>query len=406
MVTFRVLLASFFFEIELMVETAYAGILLVYLVYRLATRALAGNLRFNSFEIYMGLLFLLPIIAAIGAQRVFGQPLFYGMGASRDFYLLYGGLVVYDLLRRNAVSIELVERMFVFTAWATLIFYYAVSLLIDPGQYKETGLAGSNPEKGGEVYYRFNMAFMFFGSIYYIVKGFYQKRYHFFGYAALFLFYIFFMRLDRTSMAVVIAAITMFFLTGLHPKRLVLWLGFVVLVLAAGGLAAIIFFPTEVQQYQAMFREAMELAGFAQPIAGDETIRVYEMNVALEQIARSPIIGNGRLSNHWVEGGYNRFFGFFYPSDIGVPGQIFIYGFPGAMILYAQFFFALWYASRIKTIKRNVFLVTIKFFMLTLGLDALTNGYVTMYAAQSITALAIIYFFFQKDKIARLSSRA
>jgi len=43
---------------------------------------------------------------------------------------------------------------------------------------------------------------------------------------------------------------------------------------------------------------------------------------------------------------------------------------------------------------------------LTLGLDALTNGYVTMYAAQSITALAIIYFFFQKDKIARLSSRA
>ncbi len=403
MVTFRVFLSSFLFDIELLVETAYEGFLIFYLFYRLASRALAGNLRANSLEIYLGLMFFLPFISALGARFTFGQPIFYGLMTSREFYLMYGALLVYDLLRRGVVSIELVERLFVFTAWFNLILFYGLSLLTNPSDFRDTGLAGSNPEKGDSVYYRFNMAYMFFGSIYYFVKGFYQHKYRFFLFSGLFLFYILFFRLDRTSMAVAMAAMALFFVTGFHFKRQVLWIGGAGLLLVAGWLFASTFFPQELEQYSDMFVEALQLAGVSKPADGDESIRIYEMKVATEHIMKSPFIGNGKLSNEWAEGGYNKFLGFFYPSDIGVPGQVFIYGIPGAIILYGQFLLAGIYISRIKNTKRNVFLVSLKFFMLALGLDALTNGYVTMYAAQTITALVLIYFFYQKDRIIKNS---
>ncbi len=399
MVTYRVLLISLIPAVELILEALYVGAIFVYLAYRAISRVVAGNFRFNSLEIYLILLFFLPVWAANGARLEFGQPLFYGVAALRDFYLIFGALIVYNMLRNKEVSMELVERMFLATAWFSILMFYFMTLFTNPKQYQDTGLAGANTAKGGDVYYRFNMAFVFLGTIYYFVKGFYHRKIHYFAISFFFLFYVVFLRFDRTCMAVLIASLGLFYLTALTTRKQIL----VILSVLVPGilvfLLGLLFLPQLFEQYYFMFADAMATLLGTYSAEGEESVRLRELEIALEYIAKNPITGNGKVSQQWVEGGYNYFLGFFYASDVGIYGQIFIYGFVGAIVLYGQFFFALYYALKIKHIKRNVFLVTLKFFLLALALDSITTGYLTIYAAQTVTATILIYYYYQQDRV-------
>jgi len=399
MVTFRVLLVSVVPEVELVAEALYEAIILLYLVYRLSLRVVSGNLRLNSLELYLVLMFFLPVIAANGARAEFGQPMIYGILTFRDFYLIFGGLIVYNMLRTNTVTIQLVEKMLVLTAWINVLMFYFMSLFVDPRQFIETGLAGANDAKGGDVYFRFNMAYIFFGSIYYFVKAFYRKNFKYLILGAVFLFYVTFFRFDRTSMASVFGALAMFFVTALTPRRQLMWIliGFIPILF----LVTSVYFvsPELFEQYYLMFADAFATLLGTANAEGEESVRLNELRIALEHIEKNPLIGNGKVSNQWVEGGYSHFLGFFYASDVGIFGQIFMYGFIGAFLLYFQFLLSLNYALKIRHIKRNVFLVSLKFMMFAIMLDSITNGYLTIYAAQSVTALILIYYFYQKDFI-------
>ena len=224
MLTYRVLLISFIPEAELVGEALYIVVIFFYLAYRIVHRVISGNFRFNSLEIYLALIFLLPVWAANGARMEFGQPLIYGVATYRDFYLVFGGLIVYNLLRTNKVEMELVEKMFIWTAWFCVIMFYVMTLFTDPRQFQDTGLAGANSIKGEAVYYRFNMAFVFFGSLYYGVKAFYEKKFIYIVYSVFFAVYVLFLRFDRTSIATLVAAFGAFYVTALTPRKQLLWI--------------------------------------------------------------------------------------------------------------------------------------------------------------------------------------
>ncbi len=406
MITFRVLLISLIPEAELIMEAIYELIIFIYLGYRLVHRAQSGNLRFNSLEIYLVLIFFLPFLASYAAMLEFGQPIWYGIGTFRDFYLIFGGLIVYNMLRNNTVSIELVERMFVLTAWANVLLFYFMTLFTNPAQYQDTGLAGANTAKGGDVYYRFNMAFVFFGTIYYFTKAFFRKKPHLMLYGLIFFVYVVFFRFDRTSIAVLVAALVALYATALAPRRQMIWLLGAITPLSAVIILVYFANPGIYSKYYLMFADAFSTLGGSLNAEGEESVRLSELRIAYEYIEKNPWIGNGKVSPRWVEGGYNYFLGYFYQSDIGFVGQIFMYGFLGAALLYFQFALAINYILRIKHIKRNVFLVTLKFFLLALALDTITTGYLTIYAAQSMTPLILIYFFYQKDRILQVKIQA
>lgn len=397
-ITYRVLLVTELAPVELVMEMIYVGSLGLYLLYRISKRIFEYNFRFNSLEIYLGLLMLLPILPAIASNVVFGQPLLYGFGTFQDFYLLVGALVVYNMLRSNEVSIELVEKAFVAVTWFNVLMFYFLSLFTDPAALRDTGLAGGNSVKGSDVYYRFNMTFIFFGSIYYGVKAFYKKNYLYLGYAAIFLVYLIFFRMDRTSMAVTAAALLLFFFTALRLREQVLHLSRFLVPIFGGVLIVWFFLPEIYDQYYLMFEDAVSTVVGGTNAEGEESVRVYEMKVALEYIDKNPLMGNGKVSSKWIPGGYDYFFGFFYPSDIGIFGQIFMFGYIGAFLLYFQYLLAFFYLWRIRHIKRNTFLTALKFLLLALFLDNLTNGYITIYAAHSLTVLAIIFYFYQLDR--------
>ncbi|MGB6037238.1 MAG: hypothetical protein WBG42_13275, partial [Cryomorphaceae bacterium] len=74
-------------------ETLLEGMILLYVAWRLAKRGLEKNWSVNPMEIYLGILFLFPILPALAAIKEFDQPFFYGLATYRDFYLLFGGLI-------------------------------------------------------------------------------------------------------------------------------------------------------------------------------------------------------------------------------------------------------------------------------------------------------------------------
>lgn len=405
-ITHRILLSTFFIQAELILETIYLVVLFFYLLGRIIKRLFNGNLTVNTLELFLMLFMLLPIWGGIASYKAYGQPLMFGFLTFRDFYLIVGSLFVYNLLRENKITIKMVEEAFVAVAWFSLIFFYVSTIFTDPSRYQDTGIAGFNLAKGGDVYYRFNMVFMFFGSVYYCVKAFYKRNIIYLAFGALFLFYIVAIRLDRTSIVVVLAALGAFFVTALSVKYQVISFLRFAFPITAVVISLLFLFPDQLANYERMFGDVFKtITGQANQNLQKVSIRLYELDIALEGIRENPIQGNGKVSKRWVEGGFNFFHKFFYPSDLGFIGQIFLYGYIGAFLIYSQFLFALYHIFKIKTIKKNIFLVTLKFYLLALFLDSLTNGYLTNYAAHAMTVVILIYFFYQKDRQLQLQNK-
>lgn len=397
--TYRNFLASIMYQVELTLETIMEGLVFLYVLYRIVKRIIDKNYRFYGIEIYLGLLFVFPIFPAIAAWREFDQPIFYGVATYRDWYLLFGGLFIYNLLREGYVSIKTVEHSFVTLSVIFMLFSYFLTLFVDPVQFQDTALSGANPEKGGEVYYRLNMSMFFFGSVYFTVKAFYQKNLIYFGIAALFIFYVVFIRLDRTSIAVLGLGLGLFFVTAVPLKTQVLTIFRALIPVATIALFIAIFQVELYEQYYKMFLDVFDTAGKAGSGSLEDNIRLMEVDIAVKGFLKNPIFGNGKVSHYFVPDGYNHFYGFFYTSDVGIFGYLFSSGIVGLLLIFFQFVLAIKYIRGIKFIKRNVFLVTLKFSLLVHALDAITTEYLTIYAGQTLTMILLIFFYYQRDKV-------
>ncbi len=399
--TYRVMLVSMFTVHELIVELAYLLFLFGYIFLRIAKRVMRQDYRLNNLEVIMAVLFFLPFIPAFSSYREWDQPFIYGLGTMREFYLLYGGLITYNLLREKKVTMKMVEKAMVTAAWMAILFFYGMSLLTDPMQFNETGFAAAHEAKGGEAYYQFQTGFMFFGSIYYPIKAFLERRYHLLIYGGIFLAYVVLFRLDRTTMAVIGFALIAFFVTKLTIKqqvRNVVRFG-VPLVMVIG--LAILIKPDFAKNYTMMFGEILEVASNSEEEDIDTNIRLYELDIAYRYIEKNPFFGSGKVSRQWKYGGYSYFFGYFFITDIGIIGAIFCYGIIGTAILYSQYLFALYFSLKNRLLRDDPFLVACQFGLLAISLDSLTNGYLTIYAAQAFTMSIIIYRYYEMDVLLR-----
>ncbi len=398
MLTYRVLLISLIPEVELVLEALYEVVLVFYFIYRVIRRVSIGDFRVNLFELYILGLIILPVFSSVAALREFGQPIYYGLASQREFYLFLGVLVVYNMLRSGEITIKMVERAFLVVAWFTALMFYFMTLFTDPRQYIDTGLAGANTLKGESAFYRFNMVFIFFGSIYYSVKAFIERKPFYLAHAVFFAFYCVAFRLDRTTIAVMGAGVIAFFFFEVRLNKKVAFL----LASFVPGILLIIlvylFADKTFDTYELMFKDAFATSTGGVSQQGYESVRIYEAGIAQQQIDKNPFWGNGSVSQQWVPGGYNYFFRYFYASDVGYLGQIFLYGYIGAAFLYGQYLLALYYILRIKHITGNVFLSTLKFFLLALALDSITTGFLTVYSSQTVTVVMLLCYFYEMDR--------
>lgn len=350
--------------------------------------------KFKFFHLLGIILCTLPIIAALSAKFEFNQPLIYGLLSQRDYFLILTGYLLYYLLDTKIISLNMLESSFVKVSWVTLILFSLTILFVDPEQYVKTGIVGFKEIKGGYVF-RFQMIFILFGAIYYIIKGIRKKKLLHFIYAGLFIYYVLFIRQDRTTALFLLFTIVVLSFGELSLKKLLgsFAIGFIVL-LCLIVYAYLIEYDGLNQIGQLYYDTYLTLQGETLP-GEKEDVRWSEIEIAMKYIKKNPIWGNGELSRQWNDG-FNQL-GRFYPSDIGIFGIIFIYGIIGFLIACLQITYAYILHKRIRS-KSSIFVSAATYTALMFYINSLSDGSLVQRTAIGMTMISIMYFYWKTLK--------
>ncbi|NND77510.1 MAG: O-antigen ligase family protein [Flavobacteriales bacterium] len=397
-ITFRLFNNTILSAISKLVETGYLGVLLLYLASRFIHRIFSSNVKLNGLEIMYVIFLSLPALPAIAATQVWDQPFLLGLISMRGFYLIIGGLLIYNLCKDNPRKLLVLEKSMVSTAWIGLVVFYLTSFFVNPAQFLDSRIVSYSANRGGLLIFKFGMGFVFFGCIYYFIRLVKKGSPLNLAYFMAFFIYLTFFRLDRTSITAVVLALGLFYILNIQIRKQLIAFFAVVLPMMLALIVYYLIDPGPFENFLFMFENmAYVLSGQTNPEVGF-SVRFYEADIANKYIEKNPFLGNGKLSNAFIEGGFNALFMYFFPSDIGLIGTIFTYGIPGAFILYSQFIFAIYWISKIRYFRKNVFFQSCCFYLLVLFLDSISNGYLTVFAAQTISVIAIIFLFYEFDK--------
>ena len=331
---------------------------------------------------------LFPVIGSLSAYTEFGQPLQHGFIHQRDFYLFLIGIVItYQI--KSIIELKYIERSFVLICWLSLFIFLITPLFIDPEKYLATDFVGFNPLKGGYIY-KFIMTFMVFGFLYYGILFFRNKRILDAIYAMPFLYYLFFVRQDRSIILLFGLTFIIFFLKRIFPLNKIKY-----------GIISIVFtvsiglFLSLVQtNYFEKFTNVITVFSGEETNEASTNIRSKEIAIALPFIAKNPYFGNGELSNQW-NGGYQTVFGYFFPSDIGLIGELYVFGIVGTLLLHVQFIFGAFYIRRTTDRKHDHFFIVLSYLLLYTFLDSLTAGQTIFYAANSMIIISLLYSYYK-----------
>lgn len=181
------------------IEAAFIAVILVVgILTLLKSYVVKRIIPSNNFTInYMVLSFILVFISTILAKINFGQPLIYGILASRRALYCLNGVILLVLLQKEKISLEKIKNLFVFCFVITLVLYYIINILYPPGtlllEY------GDEITKGFVAYsdarnvsrYRFDLSIILFGVIYSLlnIKNKKYLLYMLFSLAYIFFFY-------------------------------------------------------------------------------------------------------------------------------------------------------------------------------------------------------------------------
>ncbi|MEO8068867.1 MAG: hypothetical protein ABI599_14315 [Flavobacteriales bacterium] len=402
-ITCRVFAVSHLLEIIGVVEGLSSAVFVAWAGWRLLERWLLNDWKVTGLEIYCIALAFVPLWSAINAQRVFGQPVIYGLVAFKDFYLFLGAVHTYRLLRQGYFTLKQLELAFLIVAWTAVAYFYFASLFIDPGPWLDTPLAGANEIKGAGAYYRFNMMIIFFGAIYYTARAFLRQQWIYLLHALVFMSYVIFFRVDRTSIVVMLLGSAGAVLLHAKAKVLARFALVGLLPVLLGGVLVVQLAPGVVDQYTTMFGDAINTVLSDDKEGGEVSVRAYEVLIAERHIERAPLLGSGRMGSQWIEGGYEHFLGYFFPADVGYLGLVFMYGWPVTIFMYAQFILGAVYLLRAKGRSNDIFHVACKFLVLAVCLDSLTNGFLTQFAGQAMLLTSIAHHYSRVHRTAALA---
>ncbi len=368
-------------------------------LFTLFAQLMGRTARFSGFEIYVLLLILtMPLLSAFMANSAFGQPLIYGILTHRSMATLGVGLAIIFWVRRGVFVLNDIRQALVLAGWSSFFIYISMSLLMNPENYGQVRgfVAGGTVEP---YHFIFNSKFIIFLVIYNMADGLMRKSIKPLIYTLPLLFFLIFIDGGRSQFLSLLIVLSLLFVKYFSlPRLITLSVPFLVVVFVASMLVYS-YQPQEVERQIEKFYAALSVV-----LTGKESsdasanARIREIGLAMPYIEKRPIFGNGKLSAQW-KGGFFRNLGRFAPSDIGIFGGLFIFGFFGLMVFYFQFVFAWLKARRQKRfIKRGLmsdspFRNALFYFILFLFIHSLATGGVIFNGAVSIVFIAILYTF-------------
>lgn len=377
----------------LLLEAAILVLSFAFGIYRLLLILLGGKkgLKVDRFEAYLLIIMVcMPVYSAWRAHDVFGQGLVYGILTQRGIWLVGTILLLVYCLRRGTINLLHVQQGLINLAWLWLAYYVLMQVFVDPRLFIESH---SNLLGGGlfEITYKFENVPLVFGAFFYFYRGVARRSSRDYFKALPFLLFLVLV-LDKRSLTLALMAgmLAVFWIfLGLRSfLKVVSALAFTVFFLFLIMFAAA---PDTISSYLDRFSSAITVVVSGQE--GDDfssNARIAETLTALPYIQKNWLLGNGDLSNQW-NGGFNGLFGYFYPSDIGILGALFVYGLLALAFLYRQYLFVLPVKKERLTLSHTELVISCYGVIFVLFFQSIIKGDLVFSPAMSLFFIAIIH---------------
>ena len=331
-----------------------------------------------------------PVTVALVTHLKWDQPLWYGIAIMRRFFLLLFVLMLDQQFSRRKLGLDEVEKILVWTAWAQLTLFLAGPLF-----NKEVSLGMSAVKGdiiGGKTF------FLVYGFFYYAWQAFealvpWKKYLHAFL-SAVFLSVMTFLHKGRGlffSAALALGVVFVFRKVSARKKitRTILGLFFLLLL----GLILLSIFQHEFLERAKQFVAASHEA--AKVVVTGKKSEDASANVRLDQIAfmrqntKNWFFGEGVLHDNW-EGKRNILPSYFFASDIGWFGIIYLHGWIGLFILLWQFVLARKYSNEWRDVKRKTFCLAAQTMCLFCFLNSFATGMMSFAPANALVFVLIM----------------
>ncbi len=366
-----------------------AGIIIFSVYYLLNVSVNLRNYRITKIDLLLWLFILVNLIAAYTGNKVFGQPFLYGLLAQRSVLLSLSGILLLSFLNKGLVTIRQVERSFFFISLLLLLACYFFTLFVDPSVFSSDEFVTYSPIRGYR--YRFQFALVVMLLFYSLFKVTQERKKRYSIVVLLILIYMIFFLQSRTSLVVLFITLSVYFYRNYSLKRkvrIIVLYGGLLLVSAAAFIS--FGYTTMIDRYRLLYNNVLDAFTNEAPVEASSAIRFMEYNTALEYIARNPVLGNGFISSQW-KGGYQNIFGYFYPVDIGIMGNIFVYGLIGTFIIYLPYYFSMKMSGRIST--HNVFCRSCEYMLLFFFFSMFFSAVNIRDSASVFFLVCLIYYF-------------
>jgi uncharacterized membrane protein len=347
----------------------------------------------SVFELYIiGMIIFIPLLAGISAWREFGQPIIYGVLAQRSIILGAGALAMIYALRKHLINLCDVEKSLLLLAWGTLIIYLLMGAFLDPAQFADAGIGFVGGGNVGEAFFRFDATFIIFGFLYFSFLGLRAQSRRYWLLSLPFAAYLVLTESGRSLLVALLGSFTFFAYRWSSFRRLAV---VVPKFFAVGLLFTLFLYATNADfltNKLGKFSDAFTVATTRQLTEdASANARIIETLIATPYIQKHWLLGNGDISNQW-QGGYEAVLGgYFYPSDIGIIGIMFMYGLFGVLLFATQFIFAIRFSRRIpKKIGSLPLLDATKGFLLYLAIHSLVTGKFAHYSEVSFLFIALL----------------
>ena len=348
------------------------------------------NNRISKLDILMWTFIFVNFLAAFKGHEVFGQPYYYGIMAQRSVLLSISGILLVSLLNKGLITINQVEKSFLYLSLSLLVVFYLFFLFVDPVKFTDAEFVAYSPIRGYR--YRFQFALVIMLLFYSLFKVSHEQKNRFIIVALLILFYLIYFLQSRTTLVVLAITILIYFVRNFTLKEKIKN----TLIYGGIGLVAITIlftlgYTSLFEKYQVLYQNVFNVFQGEAPDEASSAVRFMEFNTAIDYIQRNPILGNGFISNQW-NGGWHDLLGYFYPVDIGILGNLFVFGIFGTVLIYLPYYFSLTMSREI--FSNHVFFKTCEYMLLFFFLCMFFSA-VNIRDSSSIMFLVCLLYYFR-----------
>jgi hypothetical protein len=366
-----------------------SAIVLFSIYYLLDIAVHLRSYRITKIDLLMWLFIFINIFSAYIGHKEFGQPIYYGILAQSSILLSLSGILLISFLNKGLITIRQVERSFVIISLTILFTCYFFILFVDPSHFTDQDFVSYSSIRGYR--YRFQFALVVMLLFYSLFKISRERKPGYAVIVALVLFYMIYFLQSRTSLIVLCITLLIYFYRNFSLRkkiRKIFYYGSMILI--GGTISIMLGFTSLLEKYKLLYNNALDAFTNESPVEPSSAVRFKEYQLALEYIGKNPFFGNGFISNQW-RGGYRDLFGYFYPVDIGLLGNIFVYGIIGTIVIYIPYYFSLRMSRKIFT--GNIFIKTCQYMLLFFFLSMFFSAVNIRDSASIMFLVCLIYYF-------------